>query len=425
MLRNLHNFNFGQNIPILYAPNLSRTALFGKNKFYEFCIMPIQNSDRIALNATLRHPKATSSHNRLKQFRKVVNAKMRFNVSIVSSKVQENIIRLESDGFVMLKGLFSEADAAKAHDELLVHYSQDHKDREKHKAQEAYWAGPNGTSVLTKPSHLLIDAYSKSPTLDRLFERFLTGYETQPLIEALAGKNIKLRGYNIRLMTGAYDPPPSHEWHRDSLGEFGFGILLTDIEPDENAATSFVPGSHLFPYCPRWNNLFYIPKTVLPFLVKFSFFNKWLGQKALKRSTGAFGKKGDAYIFINDTWHGRQPNLHRKKSMVVLIGAFPTEYEFPDKVTPPPETILAQLPDAVRDVANCQLPPNPATDTILKRMIRHRQKTGNLTLWRAAQIERKVFDWISIPLMSPVFRKNVYKYKYYLTRLFQKAGVKI
>lgn len=328
------------------------------------------------------------------------------------NNLEKNAFLLEKDGFVFLRQLFSPEQAEKAHQEIESCYQKDLQAREQQKTKTSHWEGPCGHSVLTRPSHLLIDAYAKSPTLDEMFEKFLTSPETQPLIERLAGKNIKLRGYNIRRMTGAYDPPPAHEWHRDSLGEFGFGILLTDIEPDTNAATSFVPGSHLFPYCPRWNNLFYIPETVMPFLSRFAFFNNLLAKKALKGHTAAFGKKGDAYIFINDTWHGRQPNLNGKESMVVLIGAFPTEYNFPDKVVPPPSEVLDRLPPKLKEVASCKLPPNNVEDTILRRIIKKRQSTGMMTLWRFAQIERKIINAISLPyaFYNRLRRSLIYKF---------------
>lgn len=316
---------------------------------------------------------------------------------LLENSIEENAAQLEANGFVMLKGLFSSSEAQQAHQELETCYQKDLQARAEQKNKSSHWKGPCGHTVLTHPSHLLIDVYTQSPTLDQMFEKFLTHPETQPLLEKLAGKNIKLRGYNVRRMTGKFDPPPAHEWHRDSLGEFGFGILLTDIAPDTNAATSFVPGSHLFPYCPRWNNLFYIPETVLPWLTRFSFFNKRLSRQVLQGHTGAYGKKGDAYIFINDTWHGRQPNLHGQETMVVLIGAFPTDYEFPDQVIPPPADILNQLPPAVRGIASTQLPRNEYADTILRRTIANRKKTGMATLWRAAQIERKIINVLSLP----------------------------
>jgi putative 2OG-Fe(II) oxygenase len=332
--------------------------------------------------------------------------------------VDQKAKHLETEGFVTFENLFSSELATKAHDEINKWYQEDLQHRKAQNIEIEHWAGPVGHYVLTQPTHLMIDGYTKSPTLDLMFEHFLTSELTQPVIEKLAGKNIKLRGYNIRKMTGAYNPAPAHEWHRDSLGEFGFGILLTDIDPDENAATSFVPGSHLFPYCPRWNNLFYQPRWILSFFYKHNFFNRLLGKKVLKNATGAFGKKGDAYIFINDTWHGRQPNLHGKEGMVVLIGAFPTEYNFPDKVTPTPEKVLKLLPPNLRNVASCQLPPNEPTDTILVRTIRNRSQIGLFTLWRAAQIERKLANIISFSLL--LFKKITISLYNHNMRVFRK-----
>jgi putative 2OG-Fe(II) oxygenase len=312
-----------------------------------------------------------------------------------TENLNQTVQTLERDGFVMFKNFFDSALAESAHKQMESLYSKDLQARREQGIKEARWNGPSGVSVLTEPTHLMIDAYTKSPALDQMFEKFLTDPKTKPVIEKLAGPHIKLRGYNVRRMTGAFDPPPSHEWHRDSTGEFGFGILLTDVEPGENGATAFVPGSHLFPYCPRWNNLFYTPPKVLPSLVKKAIFNKLLGKKVLKNHTGASGKKGDAYIFINDSWHGRQPNLHGKESMVVLIGAYPTDYEFPDKVTPPPAEILAKLPPNLAAVASCKLPVNEMSDTILRRMVQNRQPIGFLTLWRAARLERRLVVFLS------------------------------
>lgn len=53
-----------------------------------------------------------------------------------------------------------------------------------------------------------------------MFERILTDPLSRGLLRAVVGERFKMRGYNIRRMSGAYDPPPAHEWHRNSRGEF-------------------------------------------------------------------------------------------------------------------------------------------------------------------------------------------------------------
>jgi putative 2OG-Fe(II) oxygenase len=341
--------------------------------------------------------------------------------------VHNSIKALEKDGFVMFRNFFSEAAAAQAYSEINSFYQKDLEARRQQNIETSHWQGPAGYTILTEPTHLMIDVYTKSPALDLMFEKFLTDPQTKPALEMLTGPHIKLRGYNVRRMTGSYNPPPAHEWHRDSLGEIGFGILLTDVEPEENGATSFVPGSHLFPYCPRWNNLFYVPTHFASWLVERAPINRILGKKVLQNHTGAHGKRGDAYIFINDTWHGRQPNLHGKEAMVVLIGAYPTDYNFPDKVTPPSAEILAKLPPNVAAAASTKLSKNTMNDTILRRMIRRRESVGLFTLWRGAQLERRLIGLISNLIgfdthfiMHP-YHATVYRLKKFYRQLFPKT----
>lgn len=332
---------------------------------------------------------------------------------------------LENDGFVRLNSFFDPETIKKAHSEIKEWYAKDLSARTTNKVTEPHWNGPAGKTVLTSPSHLMIDAYCKSPTLDLLFEKMLTDPVAKKILEDLTGGNIKLRGYNIRRMTGAYNPAPAHEWHRDSLGEIGFGILLTDVEPDTNAATAFVPGSHLYPYCPRKNNIFYSAPSLHKFFQKYNFFSKQLGKKVLGTATGAHGVQGDAFIFINDIWHGREPNLNGKETIVVLIGAFPTDYEFPDAVTPPDSDILGKLPPTFSSVASCKLPPNQNTSTILKRMIAKRQPTGLFTLWRLAQVERRIYEIFSFvfvmtaKIINRLKREILYYYPKIERRLFR------
>ena len=111
----------------------------------------------------------------------------------------------------------------------------------------------------------MIDAYGKSPALDKIVDLILTDPTSSAVLRKMVGANVKFRGYNIRLMTGNYDPGPRpslpteltlpHDWHRDSPGEFGIGIFLSDVPAGGNGGTALMRGSHMFPYCPRWNTL--------------------------------------------------------------------------------------------------------------------------------------------------------------------------
>ena len=59
---------------------------------------------------------------------------------------------------------------------------------------------------------------------------------------------------------------------------------------------------------------------------------------------------GADYIEL-DVWHGREPNTNGRSVIKMMIGAFPADDAFPDKVVPPGEATLAKLPPHVREAA--------------------------------------------------------------------------
>src|SRR5207244_2819906 len=107
----------------------------------------------------------------------------------------------------------------------------------------------------------LVDLYGRSPALEAMVEKILTDPVPSRVLEKSLGKHYKVRGFNARRMYGNPDPLRGgpfaipHEWHRDWKGEFGISILLSDIPERNNAGTALVPGSHVWPYCPRANTL--------------------------------------------------------------------------------------------------------------------------------------------------------------------------
>jgi hypothetical protein len=302
---------------------------------------------------------------------------------------------LRRDGFAMLPGFFDDGAAAKAHAELEAWYARDLEERRQAGYTDPHFKGSTGHTVLTRPTHLMIDAYTKSPTLDAMFETALTDATAGAVLKALTGGRIKLRGYNVRRMTGAHNPYPAHEWHRDSLGEIGFGILLTDVEPEENGATAFIRGSTKFPYDPRAKAMLTSGYEGLAPLRWIAPCNHLLRNQVEKQATGGAGKRGDFYFCINDVWHGRQPNLHGRESMIVLIGAFPTEYPFPDDVRMPPEEIVRQLPPALATAVRHDQPGNDPQATILKEMVANRPAEERFSLFHLARLERAAADAIS------------------------------
>jgi hypothetical protein len=329
---------------------------------------------------------------------------------ISSARVSEVAADLESQGFHVFQGLLDKAEVEKARQEVCQWLEVDLQERSASASSEAWHTGAAGRSILTEPTHILLDAYAKSPALDQLVEKILSDPFSGGVLKELAGEQIKFRGYNVQRMTGVVDPRPRigvasnpHEWHRDSLGEFGIALFLEDVPGPDNGATSLVPGSHYYPYCPRWNCLLGPPfrtkrgRNGLDLFLRFNLANRLLGRNITKRATGAYGKQGDFYYFINDVWHGREPNTNGRSGIKIMIGAFASDDPFPDKVVPPNEATLEKLPPLVRRAAGQYSAPSSASaeDTILKRVRRNRSEKPVALIFKLAQLERKFAEQVS------------------------------
>lgn len=327
---------------------------------------------------------------------------------------------LETDGFVVFRDFFDARLVSKARAEIQNWYDIDRKEREAKGISAAVYAGGAGKTILTSPTHLMLDVYAKSPTLDQLFEKILTDPTSSTVLEALAGGNLKMRGYNIKKMTGNLDSKPKlgpaaipHEWHRDSPAEICIAIFLDDFSAPDNGTTAIMKGTHKLPYCPRWNCLFgpnYLLSKLKPLrfgissLLRLTLFSRLLARKLAARATGAYGKRGDFYIFINDVWHGREPNVWGNANMMLMAGAFPAERSFPDQVDVPPSDVLQGLPPTLRAVASQALPGNSNHETIINRMLDARANLVPKGLFYLAQFERRMAEAISASLFF-IFRK--------------------
>jgi putative 2OG-Fe(II) oxygenase len=304
----------------------------------------------------------------------------------------------EREGFIAFRDFFPGL-AKQAHDELDAWFEIDLESRRTSGEKSNYHNGAAGRSVLSPSMHILQDVFGKSPTLDRMFEKALTDANAGGLIHHLAGKNLKLRGYNVRRMTGVANNS-GMEWHRDNPGEIGWSLLLTDTGPGIDGSTCVVRGSHLYPYCVRKNLL--LPWSYYPgfrIFQRFNLFSLLAKRRYVDgKSASASGRAGDFYVFINDLWHGRENNLGGKNTMVFLASVFPTEVGFPDDVPIPSDEVLATLPPVLRKIVDYrQTPVNSDTSAYVHRMIEQRQKVGTFTLWRFGQLERRIVDVLSLP----------------------------
>ena len=328
------------------------------------------------------------------------------------NKYSEAVQELDSEGFYIFKGFFAISTVEQARLEVAALFASDLVQRTELNISEPWNRKGECISILTKPTHILLDAYAKSPALDAMVENILSDVEISGVLRELAGPKIKFRGYNVQRLTGEFDPRPSygiaanpHEWHRDSPGEIGIAIFLEDVPGPNNGATSFIRGSHRFPFCPRWSALFgppYTKKLGVPgasLFLRWNIFSRLLARRVVvDKEAGAYGVKGDFYIFINDVWHGREPNINGRTGIKVMLGAYPTTFVFPDKVTKPSAEILAQLPSNVRSCAggyDGEHLDDKQGDTLIESMLNKRESSRHHWTFRLARLERRFADAVS------------------------------
>jgi hypothetical protein len=318
-------------------------------------------------------------------------------------KSEEFASTLERDGFVVVPSFLDKNLVEQARRDLEAIYETDLEERKRRNANYTDFTYGSTKTVLTPPSHLALRLPGRSKALDACYEKILTDPMSSELLRRTVGKNFKLRDVNCRYMTGSVDEGnflnPPHEWHRDSPGEFTIALFLNEVPPGDNAGTAVVPGSHKYPWNPRWNALFGAPFYInrkasrgpdnAP---RFNIFSRLLHHFFVKRKNahGIYGKPGDFYIFLNDTWHGRVPNLHGQRGMIVMAGGFPTDFPFPDAPEPFDADNVNSLPPTYRRVAARDLPANTEKTSIIHRLTNERWRERPTDLFWWARKEREL-----------------------------------
>jgi hypothetical protein len=322
----------------------------------------------------------------------------------------ELVADLRENGFAVSGPFFEPADVERAHEEILALRAR------------VETKGASGAALVKAgaSTEILTNLYGECPALDALVGKILADGASRALLERIGGKRFRNRDYTCRLMTGLPDAPsqynPPLEWHRDSRGEFVIGIYLTDIPEGDNSATAFLPGSQYFPYDPRWNALLGAPFFIggpehrrkygmlagLGIFLRLNFFGRMLGRSVCGRQTGAFGKAGEFYLFINDTWHGRLANRHGRKAAVIQMGFFPSEFPFPDKREEIDALVMQKLPPAFRAALDRSQPPNSDRSALVHEILSRQQPLHAFTLFWLARIERRIAQAISEVVLLPL-----------------------
>jgi len=241
----------------------------------------------------------------------------------------------------------------------------------------------------------LVDLYGKCPTLDGMFEALLVDPLSLALVTALGGKHIKTAGINCRWMTGAHDPPPAHDWHRDSPGAFNIGILLTDVPAGGNGATRLIRGSQWYPYNPIHHTLLSERYEGFPVFRRLNVFNRMLQARMNREEAEVTGQQGDVYVFSNELWHGRSPNVHGHRAMVILSAFYPRHFPFPSKVQARSPEELMKMPAALRAVYEPEGPSDPDEDTLVKRFLTKTDAPRGRGLFHLVRLERRLAEWWS------------------------------
>jgi hypothetical protein len=248
----------------------------------------------------------------------------------------------------------------------------------------------------------------KSPTLDCLLERIFSDRNVVGLLQAIAGKNFKIKNINARRMNGATDIGDQFHhglpWHRDDEPEFTIGIVLADIE-ESGPGTGIVRGSHKWPCDPQWDVLLGAPffpdrewasarKQGIRLLTRFNPFTRLLwALKVAPRIAVASGKQGDIYDFMNGTWHNRMSNTVASNGVIVLVNMYPTEHPIAVK-TWSAET-MARLPKNLARILKNKLPPNEPSETLVTRMLSARKEPPLFSLFGLARAERRTMNRVS------------------------------
>lgn len=325
--------------------------------------------------------------------------------STLANPASDDLARLERDGFVVLDAILPKSEVEQARQELAALFDRDVEARQAQGINEAYFKeSPIGQTIRTPQSHLALDMFGKSPVFDRLLDQMLTHPRVRRVVAGWCGPHFKIGSVNIRYMTGAIDPPPAHELHRDGAYAMNLCIMLSDVEPGDNAATAIVPGTQWSSLDPRWDTLFEAPfrlrnnpsRSGLSLFLRWNIFNNIYKARMFKKITGAFGKQGDVYFFANgETWHGRLPNMNGRRTMICLMGCAATKPEFLNSRIAVPDATLAKLPPALAKHLVGPFEINDTAGTMVDRIYKTRPSAPFFSLERWCKIERHCAEWIS------------------------------
>mgnify|MGYP002622556090 CR=1 FL=1 len=275
--------------------------------------------------------------------------------------------------------------------ELLDSYEEKHKAcGEKIILEEGF------NSKYISMMHTFLFPSLKSDGLAKMIEIALNDAEIVKFIKKVIGEHYRMRVDLVRRSSGIDDSVDDfqipHQWHRDTPGEFTFGIFFDDMSEPESGGTAVIKGgTHFLDYMPHWDFMLgptsfttkedYVSQTkpfMLPRKSRLSeFFTKRLTRKLKSDCTEIRGKPGDLYFFVNDVWHGRMANVQGKRFVTVRFGGFANGYKFKDDI-PLPDQFENKATTFLKKIYSSEQPENQTGQTLLNEMDKRQREKGDI-----------------------------------------------
>ena len=184
-------------------------------------------------------------------------------MSAISSTVayrgnQDIIGETEREGFFLLRDFFDRGVVDKARTEMAALLDRDVAERERTREKKPVRMehGKFQTS-LTNMMHTRLFPTWESPTFAQMTADLFDSQIISDFMGRIVGEHYRLRVDLIRRSTGVDNTVDSfqipHEWHRDTAGEFTFGVFFDDVSKPSSGGTAVIPGTHWEKLDPRWD----------------------------------------------------------------------------------------------------------------------------------------------------------------------------
>jgi ectoine hydroxylase-related dioxygenase (phytanoyl-CoA dioxygenase family) len=319
-----------------------------------------------------------------------------------AATVNDLVRDLETNGHCLFTNLLDGDFVSSRRAELAQLLDEDIEYRRRHGISGADLVREGYTYSLTPHMHTMLFPAFRSNAASDVLEAILSHRVIAEVMERTVGKYFRLRVDLVRRATavddGVDDFQLPHEWHRDSPGEFTFGVFFDDMTVPLSGGTAAINGgTHFLPYDPIWDFMFgsktYTSKEnylanhnvfVRPDCRKVEVFTRIFKRTLRRRFVEIRGKPGDVYLFLNDAWHGRAPNRQGKQFMTMRFGGYPTDFPFKDDLPLPRGPDL--LPPRLRLAYSADQPVNERQELLIYRLRRARAPL----LARLAHLEKQI-----------------------------------